>query len=32
MRRIRDLLPGDLDDPDYRAELWIALRVHGTAD
>ncbi|MFD6950802.1 Fis family transcriptional regulator [Nocardiopsis sp. TSRI0078] len=29
MRRIRDLLPGDLDDPDYRAELWIALRVHG---
>ncbi len=31
MRRIRDLLPGDLDDPDYRTELWIALRVHGTA-
>ncbi|GAB2494072.1 PucR family transcriptional regulator [Nocardiopsis aegyptia] len=29
MRRIRDLLPGDLDDPDYRAELWIALRVRG---
>ncbi|MEV2277561.1 PucR family transcriptional regulator [Nocardiopsis sp. NPDC049922] len=29
MTRIRDLLPGDLDDPDYRAELWIALRVHG---
>ncbi|WP_017571931.1 PucR family transcriptional regulator [Nocardiopsis halotolerans] len=31
MRRIRDLLPGDLDDPDYRAELWIALRVHGAS-
>lgn len=30
MRRIRDLLPGDLDDPDYRAELWIALRVHSS--
>ncbi|MFI6574328.1 PucR family transcriptional regulator [Nocardiopsis sp. NPDC050513] len=29
MTRIRDLLPGDLDDPDYRAELWIALRVRG---
>jgi len=29
MNRIRDLLPGDLDDPDHRAELWIALRVHG---
>ncbi|WP_116244841.1 PucR family transcriptional regulator [Nocardiopsis sp. FIRDI 009] len=29
MTRIRDLLPGDLDDPDYRAELWIALRVLG---
>ncbi|GAA3745766.1 PucR family transcriptional regulator [Salinactinospora qingdaonensis] len=25
--RIRELLPGDLDDPDYRAELWLALRV-----
>lgn len=29
MRRIRDLLPADLDDPDVRAELWIALRLHG---
>ncbi|MFD3687587.1 PucR family transcriptional regulator [Nocardiopsis sp. NPDC058631] len=29
MNRIRDLLPGDLDDPDYRVELWIALRVRG---
>ncbi|MDE3720936.1 PucR family transcriptional regulator [Nocardiopsis sp. N85] len=28
MRRIRDLLPVDLDDPDARAELWIALRLH----
>ncbi|MGW5878859.1 PucR family transcriptional regulator [Nocardiopsis terrae] len=27
MRRIRELLPGDLDDPDHRTELWIALRV-----
>ncbi|GAB3208237.1 PucR family transcriptional regulator [Marinactinospora thermotolerans] len=25
--RIRELLPGDLDDPDYRAELWFALRM-----
>nr|WP_221308706.1 PucR family transcriptional regulator [Nocardiopsis mwathae] len=25
--RIRELLPGDLDDPDYRAELWLALRT-----
>lgn len=25
--RIRELLPGDLDDPDYRAELWLALRM-----
>ncbi|RCV51933.1 PucR family transcriptional regulator [Marinitenerispora sediminis] len=25
--RIRELLPGDLDDPDYRTELWLALRV-----
>ncbi|CAM4054283.1 PucR family transcriptional regulator [Nocardiopsis rhodophaea] len=25
--RIRELLPGDLDDPDYRAELWMALRT-----
>ncbi|MDA8370773.1 MAG: PucR family transcriptional regulator [Nocardiopsaceae bacterium] len=25
--RIRELLPGDLDDPDYRTELWIALRT-----
>ena len=29
MRRIRELLPGDLDDPDHRTELWIALRVRG---
>ncbi|MEU0488401.1 PucR family transcriptional regulator [Nocardiopsis sp. NPDC006139] len=29
MRRIRDLLPVDLDDPDVRAELWMALRLHG---
>ncbi|WP_017585034.1 PucR family transcriptional regulator [Nocardiopsis ganjiahuensis] len=27
MRRIRELLPGNLDDPDHRTELWIALRV-----
>lgn len=27
MKRIRELLPGDLDDPDHRAELWISLRV-----
>lgn len=27
MKRIRELLPGDLDDPDHRTELWIALRV-----
>ncbi|MFC4560245.1 PucR family transcriptional regulator ligand-binding domain-containing protein [Nocardiopsis mangrovi] len=25
--RIRELLPGDLDDPDYRTELWTALRT-----
>lgn len=29
IRRVRELLPGDLDDPDYRAELWFALRVLG---
>lgn len=29
MRRIRELLPADLDDPDVRAELWISLRLHG---
>ncbi|MBR8740733.1 PucR family transcriptional regulator [Nocardiopsis sp. MG754419] len=27
MRRIRELLTVDLDDPDHRVELWIALRV-----
>lgn len=27
MKRIRELLPGDLDDPDHRTELWISLRV-----
>ncbi|WP_017604710.1 PucR family transcriptional regulator [Nocardiopsis alkaliphila] len=27
MKRVRELLPGDLDDPDHRVELWIALRV-----
>ncbi|TQN30784.1 purine catabolism regulator [Haloactinospora alba] len=27
--RVRELLPGDLDDPDYRAELWLALRTAG---
>ena len=27
MKRIRELLPGDLDDPDHRTELWAALRV-----
>ncbi|MEU2946750.1 PucR family transcriptional regulator [Nocardiopsis alba] len=27
MRRIRELLPGDLDDPDHRTELWVALRL-----
>lgn len=32
MKRIRDLLPGDLDDPDYRVELWIALRLHGAQE
>ncbi len=25
--RIRELLPGDLDDPDYRTDLWISLRA-----
>ncbi|MFC7329451.1 PucR family transcriptional regulator [Marinactinospora rubrisoli] len=29
--RIRELLPGDLDDPDYRTELWLALRVQEKA-
>ncbi|MBB6118683.1 PucR family transcriptional regulator [Nocardiopsis algeriensis] len=32
MRRIRELLPGDLDDPDHRAELWIALRMSGRGE
>ncbi|GAB3489282.1 PucR family transcriptional regulator ligand-binding domain-containing protein [Nocardiopsis coralliicola] len=27
INRIRELLPGDLDDPDYRTELWLALRT-----
>ncbi|WP_285757898.1 PucR family transcriptional regulator [Nocardiopsis ansamitocini] len=27
LTRIRELLPGDLNDPDYRAELWLALRM-----
>ncbi|WP_017627097.1 PucR family transcriptional regulator [Nocardiopsis chromatogenes] len=27
INRIRKLLPGDLSDPDYRTELWIALRL-----
>ncbi|SIO88147.1 PucR family transcriptional regulator [Nocardiopsis sp. JB363] len=32
MKRIRELLPGDLDDPDHRTELWISLRVREGRD
>lgn len=29
--RVRELLDGDLDDPDYRTDLWLALRALETA-
>jgi len=31
MRRVEELLGRSLDDPDLRAELWLALRVRGVA-
>jgi len=31
IRRVADLLGRDLTDPDVRAELWIALKIHAVA-